>query len=276
MKTRISLFISLCLLCLISVDALGQGDLMIYPKRLVFTPGQRTMDITLVNTGSDSANYNISWVNYRMTETGKFEEIDEPDPGMLFASSQLRFFPRSISLAPNEAQKIKVQLIRPQRLEKGEYRSHMMFKAAKPAAALGEETAKTSSDGISTKLIMHFAITIPIIIESGDLQGKTSISATLPYEKEDGTHVIDLTLTREGNKSMYGDIKAVHLSDEGISREVAIIKGIAVYTPLNSRRYTLKLKDFSQKDWNSGEITIEYTAQEGKREVLAREVIKLR
>ena len=67
------------------------------------------MDLNLANTGKDSATYAISLVQIRMNEDGGFENITEPDPGQNFADKNLRFFPRSVTLAPGEAQSIKVQ-----------------------------------------------------------------------------------------------------------------------------------------------------------------------
>ena len=70
------------------------------------------MDLNLANIGRDTATYAISLVQIRMTEEGGFETITEPDEGQLFASPYLRFFPRSVTLGPNEAQTVKIQLSR--------------------------------------------------------------------------------------------------------------------------------------------------------------------
>ncbi len=84
--------------------AQAQGNLLVTPRRVVFDGSSRVMELNLANTGRDTARYNISFIQYRMTEEGAFEEITEPDPGQFFADNHLRFFPRSVTLAPNEAQ----------------------------------------------------------------------------------------------------------------------------------------------------------------------------
>src|SRR5665647_1415314 len=89
----------------------AQGNLLITPKRAVFEGNKRSMDLNLANVGDDTATYAISLVQIRMTAEGGFETITEPDEGQLFASPYLRLFPRSVTLGPNEAQTVKVQLI---------------------------------------------------------------------------------------------------------------------------------------------------------------------
>src|SRR5690606_18413528 len=129
----------------------AQGDLMIMPKRLVFDGSQHSQEINLANTGQDTAVYAISFINYKMTEEGNFEQVEIPEEGQRFATDFLRYFPRRVTLAPNEAQTIRVQLTRSGNLEKGEYRSHMYFRAVEEQTALGEETEQ-DSEGISINI----------------------------------------------------------------------------------------------------------------------------
>ena len=97
------------------------------------------MDLNLANTGKDSATYAISIVQIRMKEDGGFETITEPDQGQRFADRNIRFFPRSVTLGPNEAQVVKVQLMKTNELTEGEYRSHFYFRAVPKSNPLGEE-----------------------------------------------------------------------------------------------------------------------------------------
>ena len=70
--------------------AQAQGNLLVTPRRVVFDGSSRVMELNLANTGRDTARYNISFIQYRMTEEGAFEEITEPDPGQFFADNHLR------------------------------------------------------------------------------------------------------------------------------------------------------------------------------------------
>ncbi|MRR23773.1 molecular chaperone, partial [bacterium] len=117
----------------------AQGNLLITPRRVVFEGNKRSMDLNLANIGTDTATYAISLIEIRMTEAGGFESITEPDEGQRFASPYLRFFPRTVTLGPNEAQTVKLQVVKSGTLEPGEYRSHLYFRAVPKEKPLGEE-----------------------------------------------------------------------------------------------------------------------------------------
>ncbi len=98
---------------------------MIYPKRVVLDESKRSELLNLANTGNDSATFVISFLQIRMKEDGTFEKITQPDSAQRFADKNLRFFPRSVTLAPKEAQTVKIQIIKTNELMPGEYRSHL-------------------------------------------------------------------------------------------------------------------------------------------------------
>jgi P pilus assembly chaperone PapD len=89
----------------------AQGNLLVTPRRVVFGAKKKMQELNLANTGKDTARYVISLIDVRMKEDGSFEQITEADSGQHFAGQQLRIFPRSVVLAPNESQVVKVQVI---------------------------------------------------------------------------------------------------------------------------------------------------------------------
>ena len=80
-----------------SNEVMAQGNLLIMPRRVVFEGSKKSEDLTLVNTGRDTAKYVVSIVQMRMKEDGSFDEITQPDSGQYFADKYLRFFPRTVS-----------------------------------------------------------------------------------------------------------------------------------------------------------------------------------
>jgi P pilus assembly chaperone PapD len=107
LKSVIMLVAGLLISIIISPGvSMAQGDLLITPRRVVFEGSKRSMDLNLANIGKDTATYAISL----MKEDGGFETITDPDPGQRFADRFIRFFPRSVTLGPNEAQAVKIKL----------------------------------------------------------------------------------------------------------------------------------------------------------------------
>ena len=113
------LFSCFAFLALLPAQSHAQGDVLIYPKRLVFDGSKRLQEINLSNNGMDTARYIISVVEIKMKDDGSFEMIDRPEPGQHFADKNFRFFPRNVVLGPKETQVVKVQLYRTAELEPG-------------------------------------------------------------------------------------------------------------------------------------------------------------
>lgn len=242
------------------IHGFAQGDLMIMPKRLVFDGSQRSQEINLANTGSDTAVYAISFVNYKMTEDGNFQQIKEPEEGQRFATDFLRYFPRRVTLAPREAQTIRVQLTRTGNLEQGEYRSHMYFRAVEEQKALGEEEAQ-DSEGISINIKTVFGISIPIIIREGKSTTEVSLS-DIQLNTDEGTPKLSLAINRSGNMSVYGNLSVEHIAPDGTTTEVGLVKGISVYTPNSKRNFSLELRNSGEVDLGQGKLKISYSSDD--------------
>lgn len=258
------------------LEAYTQGNLLITPRRVVFEGSVKTQELNLANTGKDTARYNVSIIQYRMNEDGSFVEITEPDPGQNFADKNIRFFPRSVTLAPNEAQVVKMQLTKTSTLTPGEYRSHVYFRAVPMEKALGEEETRKDSAGISVQLIPIFGITIPVIIRIGESTTKVTLT-DLGFEMANDTLPrLKMTFNRSGNMSVYGDISVKYTSPDGKVSDVGIVKGIAVYTPNTLRRFQLELKRLPEIDYRKGTLTVEYNTQsDDKSEKLAKAELTL-
>jgi len=264
------------LLSVFSTPALAQGDLMIFPRRVVFEGKDISQDLHLTNTGKDSANYVISIVEIKMKEDGSFETIIEAEPGQNFAAPYLRFFPRNVVLAPGETQVVKIQLAKASLLQEGEYRSHIYFRAVPDVKPLGEAETNTDTTNIGVVLTPIFGITIPAIIRVGESTAKVNFSDLSVRMVNDTTTVLDLTFNRSGNMSVYGDVSVTYVSPQGKESEVGTVKGIAVYTPGTVRRAQLPLDNKQGIDYKTGKIKVVYTSLvNGKNVKLAEAELNL-
>ena len=242
----------------------AQGDLLIFPKRIVFDGGKRVKQLILSNIGKDTAVYNVSFLQYRMTVNGGFKAVKTPDVGQYFATPYLRVFPRKVTLAPNESQIVKVQLTKATRLKEGEYRSHLYFRAKKNNSPLGQEKKVVDTTAISVKLQAVYGISIATIIKKGTSNTRTTIS-DLFYEKDkELNHFINFNLIRTGNMSTYGDIHIHYISGDNTTVELAKIKGVAVYTPSEIRKVKIQLASPQGIIFTGGRFKVAYTANESK------------
>jgi len=255
----------------------AQGNLLITPRRVVFDGSRRVMDITLANTGIDTATYNISLIQYRMNEDGSFTEISEPDPGQKFADGNLRFFPRRVTLAPNEAQMVKMQVTNLNKLEPGEYRSHAYFRSVPIVTALGEEAQNIDSTALSIQLIPIFGISIPVIIRVGTSDMSATISDMKLQTTPENTKQLSIKINREGSMSVYGDIQVTHVAPSGVETVLSNINGLAVYTPNKSRIVNIDLNPEKEIDYTTGKLVVTFVGQSNtKPQKYTEEVFNLK
>jgi hypothetical protein len=216
-----------------------------------------------------------------MKEDGSFETITEPDTNQRFADKNLRFFPRTVTLPPQEAQVVKVQLIRSNKLEPGEYRSHFYFRAEPKKTALGEEEdadadAMIDTTSILVRIVPVFGITMPVIIRVGESNTRVTLSDVQFEMGNDSIHKLSMKFNRTGNFSVYGDLVVDHVSTEGVVTRVGRANGIAVYTPNSIRWFDLKLKEIEGVDFKSGELKLLFSARSDiNRKRYAEAVLKL-
>jgi len=233
---------------------------MITPRRVVFEGAKKSIDLNLANIGQDTATYAISMVQIRMKEDGGFETITDPDPGQRFADRFVRFFPRSVTLGPNEAQAVKIQLIRSNELEPGEYRSHFYFRSIPKISPLGEKEEAKDTTSISVMLTPVFGITIPVIIRVGESTAKVTLS-DLGFEiVNDTIPRFSMVFNRSGNMSVFGDLTVDHISTQGKITRVGMANGVAVYTPNTKRRFQFNLNKVPGVDFRTGTLRVIYTA----------------
>jgi hypothetical protein len=259
MKSPLINLTTIIILLISPLKTTAQGNLLITPVRVVFEGQKKMQELNLANTGKDTAKYLISFMEIRMNEDGTFDKINEPDSGQHFASGNLRYFPRTVILAPGEAQLVKLQTTKISQLTAGEYRSHIYFRAVPDEKPLGEQMPVADTTGISVKLIPVFGITIPAIIRVGASTTKVSFSDlsmndSIPYQ-------LEMSFNRTGNFSVYGDITVNHISPQGKITQVGNVSGLAVYTPNTIRHFHMKLDNKGGINFHKGRLQVLYTTK---------------
>ncbi len=244
----------------------AQGGLLLTPKRVLFDGNKTSENINLANSGNDTARYVISLTHFRMNADGSFEEISASDAAQFSAEPYLRYFPKTVVLAPNEAQVIRVQFNKPAQMASGEYRSHFYVRAVPKPSPLGG-TDKEVSASIDVKLVPVFGVSIPVIIRIGESNTTATITGlSLKTSATEPQQILSLALNRSGNMSLYGDIAVKHIAPNGQSRLVGSIKGIAVYTPNPTRLITLALDKTVPVDYHSGKLVVEFIARSNEKD----------
>src|SRR5690606_35969004 len=93
--------------CFYCINSNGQGNLLIFPKRIVFEGTRdRVKTLTLHNSGRDTVNYRIAYQEMQMNPSGDLIRLTDTTPSYS-AARYLRIYPRRVTLAPGESQVVK-------------------------------------------------------------------------------------------------------------------------------------------------------------------------
>lgn len=256
--------IATALICLPFL-AKAQSDILITPFRVVLENGKSIEELSVANTGSDTARYTISFVQYKMNDDGQLQQITTPEDGQFFADRFLRVFPKSVVLAPKEAQIVRLQSRMPADAAPGEYRSHLYFRSAGEQEAIGIEAEGT--EGLGIQLIPVYGITIPVIIRVGENNAQVKLENASIQKGEQAS--VNLTISRSGMYSVYGDLELLHTDANGKETTVGLIRGVAVYTPLLGRKVKIPFNKVANIP-NNGKLKVVYSATvNGKKETFA-------
>lgn len=254
-----------CLIITVQQESYAAGQLMVSPSRVVFEGKMRSEKITLINSGSETGHYRISFVRRNMTESGTLSEIKENEPGN-YSDTMIRYSPRQITLPPGKAQVVRLQLRKPRELEDGEYRSHMLFQSLPDPKSTSIKNTQEDDKKLHVQLVPVIGITIPIIVRQGKLTADISLS---DFEiKLDNTvkgkQTLSMKLNREGNSSAYGDFMIEFTPKNGNAVVVAQAKGVAIYTPNKQRSFEIVLQVPEGTTLANGELHIKYTDPKSK------------
>ncbi|MCB1150739.1 fimbria/pilus periplasmic chaperone [bacterium] len=233
------------------------GGLTIAPTRLVFEGKSRVATVHLSNRGETEATYRILVRDKRMLETGQIVDIDVPTRDEHPASEAVRFSPRRVVLPPGGTQTVRVMLRNPSsgELGAGEHRTHLVFQSVPPAPEPGAD------EGVVARAILETSI--PVIIRRDNPLAAVAFSRaeldTVPDPT--GRPVLDLTLERDGDRSVYGDLSVEWVRD-GDRIPVARLSGLGVYHPTPRRMMKIPLTVTGGAALDRGELQIVFQETE--------------
>jgi hypothetical protein len=217
--------------------AQGLEDVSVMPPRIVFEGRTRGAEAMVLNRGPMETTYEILFVEMQMAPDGSIGEVKDVPAGYPSVKDMIRFSPRRVTLKPGESQAIRLALRKPPDLADGEYRSHMVVRALPPpdfGRTVEAEAAKKND--VIIQLMPVFGVSIPVIVRSGELTATAALSGLKLTSSAEGSR-LQLAIDRKGNRSLYGDIEVL----EG-DTQVALVRGIGVYTTIDSRRVSVRLR----------------------------------
>ena len=237
-KVICALLVGGVVLCAIGI--MNAHALRVTMKRVLFEGSKRADILILINNTGEEMIYRLGWRRMRMTETQSVIPLEDDDPGadLKPADDMIVYAPRRVVLPPGGSQQVRLMLRKPKDLAEGEYRSHFWIEPEAESVKFDPSQFKGDpTKGPAVQIKMLTGITLPVIVRVGDLTATAGIQGGAVKRKgTDGEATF--VLTREGNRSIYGDMEFTCGSTV-----VTQIRGIAVYTEVTKRNLSFDLKN---------------------------------
>lgn len=203
-------------------------------KRVIFEGSKRTEVLTLINDTAEEQVYRLSWRNMHMSPESSLIVMGENETvaGLEVADNFVIFAPRRIAIPPGGSQQVRLMLRKPKDLADGEYRSHLWIRPEAESVKF-EPNPQANPDVPSIQIKMLAGLSFPVFVRQGKLSASGSLT-DIKFTQRDQRLRVDLTLNREGNRSIYGDFDFICTggAEEKIVHQV---RGLAVYTETASR-----------------------------------------
>lgn len=236
-----------CLAAMLSLQV--SANLLVNPTRVdLDNHKNRSAVFSLMNRGEKTSRYNIYFEDKHMLDSGEFVTL-ERNSAAFSLSKYVRYSPRRVNIEPEQAVKVRLAARLPKSIEKGEYRSYIVFHQI-PLAPEKKDSAADESDVFSLSISAYLKISVPVILRVGDLDSELSLSHSV---LDAGSNTLQVTLKRGGNRSTYGDIEVINADTNEI---VGASKNVAIYTELSERTFSVPITESVS---HSARLIVRYT-----------------
>jgi len=241
----------------------NRAETLLIPTRVVMEKNDRFTTVIIRNVGNATGNLSVDLIDMTMGETGGVVQLEEGKSDPYSAIPILRVSPRSVTLRPGESQNVRIMLRKPEGLADGEYRSHLKVKVeeddVESTVNRTAEEMKAASISVKAKL----ALTIPIIVRNGETTIAIKIDSLKISRDAAGKPAVEMTLLREGNRSVMGDFTFTYTGPDGKSQPLKAFPGIPVYRSTERRKVSIPLDELPAGiDLNKGKLDVVYAAQQ--------------
>ena len=215
--------------------------LVVAPTQVIFTPKMAVYTMSATNRSNRPMHYKLILSDEVMNAQGGVETQAE---GFAYSARRLlRFMPDEIRLKPNEGQRIRILVRRPENLAPGDYHSHLIFEEQKPeppvsgtAALAGGPDGGQAKFGVTSLL----SIGIPLIVQQGPISASLTLLGMNPVKPRNdvGNYPpYEIRIARSGNATGRGflTLRTPAGADLINPRSVSLYREVDEVTMLHAR-----------------------------------------
>jgi len=235
----------------------AQCGLSIYPTKLVIERNDKSAELFATNNGSNTCTFKSQVIDIETFEDGQIK-LDQQNVAFS-AKNMLRVSPKVFTLAPNAQQRIRIKVRRSSDISNGEYRSHILMSVVgKVQTNKGKEGNEESALTLGSVPI-NINISFPVLIRVGKTDSNISIDKiALEKDIKEGAPVLDVTLKRAGNKSVYGFLNIDYRNKKGEIIPIERTGIFAIYRSIDMRIQKIKLEKLKNLTKDGGQLIVRF------------------
>ena len=197
-----------------------------------------SFSIQTIRRGDQTGTYEMSWTDMTMTPDGGLVKNEGPAPWSL--QSYVRYSPRRVTLAPLEAQVIRIAVRRSKDIPEGEYYSHfrVLTLNSEDPSAVEENTSEEINSAVMIRA--RSAVAIPIVWRNSRASSSASIEAV---RIDQDTNQLNIDVLRHGLLSVRGYLHVFETALDGARSPLAEPVPLVIYPNLDARTMTIELND---------------------------------
>lgn len=266
-----------------SAQEAAAANINISPRRVIFTPNERTAAVYVFNQGSAPVLVDVSLVDNVMLPDGEIVAVEagsrRDTPEFAAAAERLRSAkelvlatPSRLSIPPGEGRTVRLRASMPDESAAREWRTHLTV-ATVPSRTTGltaERAAELAPGELSFLVETTFGISIPLIVRNGAPEaaarfGAFSLAEPSAADQANGVAaVLTVPVGRSGEKSLYGNVE-VRAGSGRNAELLGLARGIGVYAEQDERLVRIPL---TRKPAAGEALTIRLSDEEGGTEKL--------
>lgn len=215
---------------------LAFAQTQVFPTRLTLTEEAPSSYLNLKNATDKPQKYKIEMTQYQMTKNGLMVKADTKNNPLV---DTLKFSPKTVEVAPNEKQVVRVMATSFDDLTDGDYYIYLHFI---PESASSPTNAPKSQFSLQAKI----AVAIPIVVRHGTAKVEGKLSDLKSLSSKDGNLNVTFKLSNPTKYFLTGDLEVIGVTDKG---ETSLSKtiGLTSYIPERAVTSAISSKDITEK-----------------------------
>lgn len=202
---------------------------------------KRAEVVRVTNNSNTQKSYRIKLVNFKQNADGSYSDIEKPLAGNPFAEPYISFSPHETTLAPGQTQTVRLVRKPMAAAADGEYVSHLLIRELPEKTAVKQEAG---SGELKIDIKALYGVSIPVIIDKGNLHGSAVISSVSA-----GNNFVSVTVKRSGNRSFWGNL----IVRNG-TKEIGRVNGLKIFMTTSERHIKIPL---SENIVSGGQVVLE-------------------